>query len=136
MPKNETLQIDMRFELSDTGAKTPNDRLVMQILYGLHTLAWFSGGVFALVALIINYLRRADETDALYLAHHRFMITTFWWTLVWLVLLSPLWLLFIVPGAIAYAVIWLWYLYRCLKGWLRFNANRPPQEHHPSQEPA
>ena len=124
------------FELNDTGAKTPNDRLVMQILYGLHTLAWFSGGVFALVALIINYLRRADETDAFYLAHHRFMITTFWWTLVWLVLLSPLWLLFIVPGAIAYAVVWLWYLYRCLKGWLRFNDNRPPQEHHPSQEPA
>ena len=124
------------FDLNNTSAKTPNDRLVMQILYGLHTLAWFSGGVFALVALIINYLRRADETDALYLAHHRFMITTFWWTLVWLVLLSPLWLFFIFPGAIAYAVVWLWYLYRCLKGWLRFNANRLPQEHHPSQEPA
>ena len=124
------------FELNDTGAKTPNDRLVMQILYGLHTLAWFSGGVFALVALIINYLRRADETDALYLTHHRFMISTFWWTLVWLVLLSPLWLLFIVPGAIAYAVVWLWYLYRCLKGWLRFNANRLPQDQQLSQEPA
>ena len=124
------------FELNDTGAKTPNDRLVMQILYGWHTLAWFSGGVFALVALIINYLRRADETDALYLAHHRFMIATFWWTLVWLVLLSPLWLLFILPGAIAYAVVWLWYLYRCLKGWLRFNAHRPPQDHPQTQEPA
>jgi uncharacterized membrane protein len=124
------------FELNDTGAKTPNDRLVMQILYGLHTLAWFSGGVFALVALIINYLRRADETDGLYLAHHRFMIATFWWTLVWLVLLSPLWLLFIVPGAIAYAVVWLWYLYRCLKGWLRFNANRTPQTFLQTQEPA
>ena len=124
------------FELNDTGAKTPNDRLVMQILYGWHTLAWFSGGVFALVALIINYLRRADETDALYLAHHRFMIATFWWTLVWLVLLSPLWLLFIVPGAIAYAVVWLWYLYRCLKGWLRFNAHRPPQTPLETQEPA
>ena len=124
------------FELNDAGAKTANDRLVMQILYGLHTLAWFSGGVFALVALIINYLRRVDETDAIYLAHHRFMIATFWWTLVWLVLLSPLWLLFILPGAIAYAVVWLWYLYRCLKGWLRFNANRPPQLHPQNQEPA
>ena len=124
------------FELNNTGAKTPNDRLVMQILYGLHTLAWSSGGVFALVAVIINYLRRADETEALYLAHHRFMIATFWWTLVWLVLLSPLWLLFIVPGAIAYAVVWLWYLYRCLKGWLRFNANRLPQDQQLSQEPA
>ena len=53
-----------------------------------------------------------------------------------LVLLSPLWLLFIFPGAIAYAVVWLWYLYRCLKGWLRFNANRPPQSHSQNLEPA
>ena len=38
-------------------------------------------------ALIINYLRRADEREPLFLAHHRYMIATFWWTLLWLVLL-------------------------------------------------
>ena len=115
------------FDLKDAAGKTDNDRVVMHILYGLHTLAWFSAGVFALVALIINYLRRADETEPLYLAHHRYMIATFWWTLLWLVLLSPLWLLFFLPGALAYALVWLWYLYRCLKGWLRFNDHRWPQ---------
>jgi uncharacterized membrane protein len=105
-----------------------NDKLIMQILYGLHTLAWFSGGVFAVIALIINYLRRADEVNPLYVAHHNFMIATFWWTLVWLVLLSPLWLVFIVPGMLAYGLVWLWYLYRCIKGWLRLNASRLPKE--------
>ncbi len=108
--------------------KTPGERLVMQILYGLHTLAWFSGGTMAVVALIINYIRRADETDALYREHHRYMIATFWWTLLWLVLLAPLWLLFIVPGWVAYFVVLLWYLYRCIKGWLRFNAQRWPSD--------
>ncbi len=77
------------------------ERLLMQVLYGLHTLAWFSMGTLAVVALMLNYIRRGDESDPLYLAHHRFMIATFWWTL-------------------------LWYLYRCLKGWLRFNADRLP----------
>ena len=114
-------------ELSDNAEKTSSDRLVMQILYGLHTMAWFSGGVFAVIALIINYLRRSDETDSLYVAHHNFMISTFWWTLVWLVLLSPLWLFFLFPGMLAYALVWLWYLYRCIKGWLRFNSDRLPQ---------
>jgi uncharacterized membrane protein len=114
-------------ELYDNAEKTSSDRLVMQILYGLHTMAWFSGGVFAVVALIINYLRRADEVNQLYVAHHNFMISTFCWTLVWLVLLSPLWLFFIFPGMRAYGLVWLWYLYRCIKGWLRFNANRVPQ---------
>ncbi|MES2979403.1 MAG: hypothetical protein V4731_13340 [Pseudomonadota bacterium] len=108
-----------------TDNKTSGDRLVMQVLYGLHTLAWFSGGVFAVVALIINYLRRADEADPLYVEHHNYMISTFWWTLLWLVVLSPLWLFFLLPGMIAYGIVWLWYLYRCIKGWMRFNANRP-----------
>ena len=112
--------------------KTPGDRLVMQILYGLHTLAWFSGGTMAVVAVIINHIRRADEPDALYREHHRYMIATFWWTLAWLVLLAPLWLLFIVPGWAAYFVVLLWYLYRCIKGWLRFNAGRPPTDLSPS----
>ena len=111
----------------DAGSSS-NGKLIMQILYGLHTLAWFSGGVFAVIALIINYLRRADEVNPLYVAHHNFMIATFWWTLVWLVMLSPLGLVFIVPGMLAYGLVWLWYLYRCIKGWLRLNASRLPQE--------
>jgi uncharacterized membrane protein len=39
---------------------------------------------------------------------------------------SPLWLLFFFPGMMAYAIIGLWYLYRCLRGWLRFNDGRLP----------
>ena len=104
--------------------KSPQDRNVMHLLYGLHTLAWFSGGVFAVIALILNYLRRSDELDPVYVSHHDYMIRTFWWTIAWLVLLSPLWLLLVLPGAIAYGLVWLWYLYRCIKGWLRFNSNR------------
>ena len=106
--------------------KTPGDRLVMQILYGLHTLAWFSGGTLAVVALVVNYIRRADERDELWRAHHSYMIATFWWTLLWLVLLAPLWLLCIFPGWIAYFGVLLWYLFRCIKGWLRFNGDRLP----------
>lgn len=111
--------------LAEFETKRDGDRTVMYVLYGMHTLAWFSGGVFAVIAVIINYLRRADESDALYVDHHNYMISTFWWTLLWLVLLSPLWLLFIFPGAAAYGLVWLWYLYRCIRGWMRFGSNRP-----------
>ena len=110
--------------LAEFDPKTGGDRTVMHVLYGLHTLAWFSGGVFAVIAVIINYLRRSDETDTFYIDHHDYMIATFWWTVLWLVVLSPLWLLFIFPGAIAYGIVWLWYLYRCIRGWMRFGRNR------------
>lgn len=106
--------------------KTPGDRTVMHVLYGLHTISWASMGMLAVIALVVNYIRRADEHDPLYVAHHSYMIATFWWTVLWLVVTGPLWLLFFVPGMVAYTVIGLWYLYRCLRGWLRFNDGRLP----------
>ncbi|MFM7342341.1 MAG: DUF4870 family protein [Betaproteobacteria bacterium] len=109
-----------------TPIRSSGDRMLMHVLYGLHTLAWFSMGTLAVVALLLNYIRRGDEVDAIYLAHHRYMISTFWWTLLWLLLFAPLWLLLVFPGWLAYLAVLLWYLYRCLKGWLRFNAGRPP----------
>jgi uncharacterized membrane protein len=108
-------------------AKTANDRTVMHVLYGLHTVAWASVGMLAVIALIVNYIRRGDETDSLYVAHHNYMISTFWWTVLWLVLSTPLWLLFFLPGMVAYTLVGLWYLYRCIKGWLRFTDNRSPE---------
>ena len=107
-------------------AKTPNDRSVMHVLYGLHTVAWASMGTLAVIALIVNYIKRADEQDALYVSHHNYMIATFWWTVLWLVVTAPLWLLLFFPGAIAYTIVGLWYLYRCLRGWLRFADGRTP----------
>jgi uncharacterized membrane protein len=107
-------------------SKTQNDRTVMHVLYGLHTVAWASMGSLAVIALIVNYIKRADELDALYATHHNYMIATFWWTLLWLLVTSPLWLLFFFPGAIAWTIVGLWYLYRCIRGWLRFSDNRTP----------
>ena len=109
-----------------TPVHTDNDRTVMHVLYGLHTVAWASAGMLAVIALIVNYIKRGEEIDPLYNAHHNYMIRTFWWTIFWLVLCSPLWLLFVLPGMAAYTVIGLWYLYRCIKGWMRFNDNRLP----------
>jgi hypothetical protein len=66
---------------ADFEPKSSSDRTVMHILYGLHTIAWASLGALAVVALIVNYIKRSDETDAVYLAHHNYMISTFWWAL-------------------------------------------------------
>ena len=106
--------------------KTQGDRTLMHMLYGLHTAAWASAGSLAVIALIVNYIKRADEHDAVYASHHNYMIRTFWWTLLWLVVTSPLYLLLVFPGFIAHGIVLLWYLYRCVKGWLRFTDNRPP----------
>jgi uncharacterized membrane protein len=107
-------------------AKTPGDRNVMHVLYGMHTVAPFTLWSLAVIALVVNYLRRTDEGDALYAAHHTYMIKTFWWSILWLLLSSPLWALLVFPGAVAWTLVGAWYLYRCVRGWLRFNDNQPP----------
>ena len=112
--------------LDDRSARS-GDRTVMHVLYGMHTVSPFTLWSLSLVALVIHYVKRSDERDPLYLAHHDYMIRTVWWTALWLVLTGPLWFLLFLPGMLAYTVIGLWYLYRCLKGWLRFNDNRLPQ---------
>jgi len=106
--------------------KSPGNRTMMQVLYGMHTVAPFTLWSLATLALILNYIRRSDEGDALYVMHHNYMIATFWWTLLWLVVTGPLWLLLVAPGWIAYSLIGLWYIYRCIRGWLRFNDGRAP----------
>ena len=61
-------------------AKTPGDRTTMHVLYGMHTVAPFTLWTLSVIALIVHYVKRADEQDVLYLAHHNYMIRTVWWT--------------------------------------------------------
>jgi uncharacterized membrane protein len=111
-------------ELDRPTSGSADSPVLMHVLYALHTVAWMSMGMLAVIALVVNYIRRADEIDPVRLGHHNYMIRTFWWTLLWLVLTLPLWLL-VFPGWVAYGVIGLWYLYRCIRGWLRMSDGKP-----------
>ncbi len=113
-------------DFAELEGKTQADRTVMHVLYGLHTVAWASAGMLAVIALVVNYIKRTGEHDAVYVSHHNYMISTFWWTILWLVVTSPLWILLVLPGIIAWTIVGLWYLYRCIRGWLRFAEGRPP----------
>ena len=89
------------------------------VLYGLHMLSWFSAGIFSVVAMIINHIKRDELPDEFFRSHWRWQSRTFWFTLLWLTLSLPLWLL-VFPGWIAWTAIGLWYLYRFIKGWWWF----------------
>ncbi len=113
--------------------KSSGDRTIMHILYAMHTVAWASLGTLAVVALIINYIKRSDEAEPLYVMHHSYMISTFWWTLLWMIpagllaLLMSITIILLPLAWLPFSVVGLWYLYRCIKGWLRFNDNREPR---------
>jgi uncharacterized membrane protein len=112
---------------SPAPAPASNERsnltLLMHIMYGLHTASWFSGGVFSVIAIILNYAKRADLPDEFFRSHFRWQARSFWFTLLWLVIAAPLWTL-LWPGAFAYSIVGLWYLYRFVRGWWSFTEGR------------
>ena len=100
-------------------------RLLTHVMYALHTLSWFSLGIFSVVAIVLNYVKRDSLPNTFYLSHFRWQARSFWFTLLWLVLSAPLWLLVVFPGYAAWFLIGLWYLYRFVRGWWAFTEKRP-----------
>ncbi len=100
-------------------------RVVTHVMYALHTASWFSGGIFSVIAMIINYVKQPDLPDEFYRSHFRWQARSFWFTLLWLLLSSPLFLLLVFPGVAAWTLVGLWYLYRFIRGWWSFTENRP-----------
>ena len=100
-------------------------RVLTHVLYGLHTLSWFSAGMFSVVAMVINYVKRADLPDDLHRSHFRWQARSFWFTLLWLLVSSPLFLLFWFPGAATWFIVGLWYLYRFIRGWWNYTEGKP-----------
>ena len=98
--------------------------LLTHVMYGLHTLSFFSAGIFSVVAMVLNYTRRSDLPDTFFRSHFRWQARSFWFTLMWLLLTLPLWMVFVFPGWVAWSLVGLWYLYRFLRGWWAFSETR------------
>ena len=76
------------------------------------------------VAIVINYVKRDDVRGTVYESHFSWQIRTFWWGLVWtlvgMVLLFALGL-----GLIVLGVVYVWLIYRVVKGFLKLTEGRP-----------
>ena len=78
-----------------------------------------------LIALIIDLVKRGDATGTWQESHFSWRIRSVIWAGILYVVTAPLWLLFFVPGWIAWTVISLWFLYRIVRGMLAMGDNRP-----------
>ncbi len=76
------------------------------------------------VALVIDLAKRGDAANTWQASHFSWRIRSVIWAGVLYLVTAPLWLLFIVPGWIAWGLISVWFLYRIVKGMVRMNAGR------------
>jgi uncharacterized membrane protein len=104
-----------------------NDKRLAHVLYILHALAPFTAWLLALIAIVLGMARR-DEVRGTYLeSHFSWLARTFWWGLLWIVVCFVLTWVLILTILLAwlfwlpYTVLFLWYLYRVIRGWLKLN---------------
>ena len=77
----------------------------------------------AIVAIVLNYLKREDAAGTLYESHFNWQIRTFWWSLGWAVLGAIT--LLIGVGFVILLVAGIWSIYRMVKGLLFWNEHKP-----------
>lgn len=98
-----------------------NARSMVLVTYVLHLVGAIAG-VTSIIGLVFNYLQRG-KVDLETATHHRWMIRSFWWAIVWIVVgFVTSWIVigwFVLGGA------WLWYVYRHVKGLIGW-ANEEP----------
>ncbi|OYU26084.1 MAG: hypothetical protein CFE41_17820 [Burkholderiales bacterium PBB2] len=107
-------------------------RTVGLISYLLHTVVAIGAvlpGVQAsvlllLVAVAIDLIKRDDAAGSWQASHFSWRLRSVAWAGFFYLLTSPLWLLLVVPGWIAWALVSIWFLYRVVRGWLAMNAGR------------
>ncbi|MGH8819674.1 MAG: DUF4870 family protein [Rhodoferax sp.] len=78
-----------------------------------------------LVALVIDLVKKGDAQGSWQASHFSWRIRSVLWAGVLYVITIPLWLLFFVPGWIAWGLISIWFLYRIVRGMVAMNDSRP-----------
>jgi uncharacterized membrane protein len=92
------------------------------VIYSLYAASLFVG-VTAIVAIVMNYVKKDDMAGTWLASHFRWQIRTFWFGLLWAVLggIASV----VVIGWLILAVDFVWFIYRIVKGWLYLNDNKP-----------
>jgi uncharacterized membrane protein len=83
------------------------------------------GPALLIIALVIDLVKKDDAQGTWLASHFSYRIRSVLWAGVLYIVTIPLWLLFVVPGYIAWAIISVWFLYRIVKGMVRMNQQRP-----------
>lgn len=92
------------------------------VVYALYAASFFVG-LTAIVAIIVNYLKRDDVAGTFLESHFRWQIRTFWFGLLWGIVGGLL--LVVAVGWFILVADFVWVIYRIVKGYLRLADNQP-----------
>jgi uncharacterized membrane protein len=109
-------------QAGEAGSADPSLVKLTHAIYALYAASFFLG-ITAIVAIIMNYVKRDDVRGTFLESHFHWQIRTFWIALAWGIVGAILMLAVIgIPLLIAGGV---WCIYRIVKGWLALADRKP-----------
>jgi uncharacterized membrane protein len=88
-------------------------------------------GIVGIIAIILAYVKRGDAAGTWLASHYRWLIRTFWFSLLWGIVGAVIFAVFaiILIGLVVGYGMWvattIWVLYRLIRGYVLFNASQP-----------
>lgn len=82
------------------------------------------GVALLVIALVIDLVKKGDAEGTWQESHFSWRIRTVIWAGILYAVTSPLWLLLLAPGWIAWGIISIWFLYRIVRGMVAMNNDK------------
>jgi uncharacterized membrane protein len=101
--------------------------LAIGIIGAASIIGAFLFGVPSIIAVVLNYVRRADVRGTWLESHFSWQIRTFWFAMLWAVIGGVLLVtIILIPVSFAiWAIVAIWVIYRVVRGWLNLRDGRP-----------
>lgn len=110
-----------------------NLKNISLISYALHTVVAVGAVIPTLqfsplllvLAFVLDLWKKGEARGSWMESHFAWRIRSTVWAMVLYALTSWMWLLFLIPGWIAWGLISLWFLYRVVRGFMALSERRP-----------
>lgn len=102
---------------------TESERNTLLIAYILHALSLPTVGLTSIIATIINHIKVNETQNEFIRSHHRWLIRTFWFGVIWYLVCGAL--SWIVIGLLGFIPLAIWWIYRIVRGILNFVDKKP-----------
>ena len=102
----------------------PVDTTLPMVIYALYLASIITGGLTALVGVVIAYVYR-DKGPEWLDQHYRYQVRTFWIGLLYFCVSGVL--MFVLVGFVLWLVAVVWLVIRCVKGFKGLQEKRSPE---------
>ncbi len=98
-----------------------NDRKSVILAYALYGLGLIPALQLATIGgIIVNHIKINEVSDPVLKSHHRWLMRTFWFAVLWALLGSATVFIFGI-GYLVLTATAIWFIYRLIRGWLNFS---------------